>query len=116
MLTTHFCAPVIHPVTGESIDKYTTLIRDDRLRDVWQRAFGKEFGNLAQGNDLTGTPFTNTIYVLSHDEICNIPTDRTVTYVRVVVDYRPQKADPNRVRLTAGGTIRTAELTTAKIL
>ena len=41
------------------------------------------------------------------------------------MDYRPQKDDPNRVRLTAGGnlinypgelTTRTAELTTSKIL
>jgi len=123
--TPHFCAPVIHPVTGASIDKYTTLIRDDLLRDKWKRAFGKEFGNLAQGDTLTGTPGTNTIFVLSHDEIRNIPRDRTVTYVRIVVNYRPQKADPNRVRLTAGGnlinypfelTTRTADLTTAKIL
>ena len=125
MHTTHFCAPVIHPVTGASINKYATLMRDNGLRDIWQRAFGKEFGNLAQGDDLTGTPGTNTIYVLSHEEIKNIPRDRTVTYVRIVIDYRPQKADPNRVRLTAGGnlieypyelTTRTADLTTAKIL
>ena len=42
-----------------------------------------------------------------------------------MVDYRPQKADPNRVRITAGGnliiypgelTTRTADLTTAKVL
>jgi hypothetical protein len=48
-----------------------------------------------------------------------------VTYARIVVDYRPQKADPNRVRITAGDnlitypeelTTRTADLTTTKIL
>ena len=42
-----------------------------------------------------------------------------------MVDFRPQKADPNRVRMTAGGnlieyagelTTRTADLTTAKIV
>ena len=124
-LPLHFCAPVIHPTTGATIDKYTTLIQDDYLRSTWLRAFGKEFGNLAQGDDLTGTPGTNTIFVLTHKQIHNIPRDRTVTYTRIVVDYRPQKADPNRVRLTAGGnlinyprelTTRTAELTTAKIL
>ncbi len=46
-------------------------------------------------------------------------------YARIVVDYRPQKADPNRVRITAGGnliaypgelTTRMADLTTTKIL
>ena len=48
-----------------------------------------------------------------------------VTYARVVVDFRPQKEDPNRVRITAGGnliaypdelTTRTADLTVSKIL
>ena len=47
-------------------------------------------------------------------------------YGRIVIDYRPQKADPNRVRITAGGnlitdypgevTTCTADLTTAKIM
>jgi hypothetical protein len=49
-----------------------------------------------------------------------------MAYGRIVIDYRPQKADPNQVRITAGGslitnypgevTTRTADLTTAKIL
>ena len=68
-------------------------------------AFGKEFGNLAQGDTVTNTPGTNSIYVLGHEAIRNIPRDRTVTYTRIVVDYRPQKSDPNRVRLTAGGNL-----------
>lgn len=93
---------------------------------MWTRAFGKEFGNLAQGDDYTGEKGTNAIFVLNHEQIRNIPNDRVVTYARVVVDYRPQKEDPNRVRITAGGnllkypgedfTTRTADLTTAKIL
>ena len=58
-------------------------------------------------------------------EIKDIPKDRVVTYARIVVDYRPQKIDPNRVRVTAGGnlisypfelTTRTADLTTSKLL
>ena len=62
---------------------------------------------------------------MSHDEIRDIPPDKTVTYAQIVVDYRPQKADPNRVRLTVGcnlpnvpGELRTttAYLTTSKIL
>ena len=48
-----------------------------------------------------------------------------ITYAWVVVDFRPQKEDLNRVRITAGGnlikyagelTTRTADLTTAKML
>ena len=54
-----------------------------------------------------------------------IPKDQVVTYACIVVDYRPQKPDPNRVRITVGGnllfyqgklTMRTVDLVTAKIL
>ena len=50
---------------------------------------------------------------------------RVVTYARIVVDYRPQKADPNRVSITGGRnliqypgelTTRTADLCTTMIM
>ena len=61
------------------------------------------------------------------DGISNIPRDRVITYARIVVDYREQKKDPNRVRITAGGnllknmypgelTTRTSDLTTSKCM
>ena len=76
----HFCAPVIHPITGESIAKYNKLQADPHLRDIWARAFGKEFGNLAQGDTVTNMPGTNSIFVLTHEAIRYIPRDQTVTY------------------------------------
>ena len=48
-----------------------------------------------------------------------------MTYARIVVDFRLQKTDPNRVRITVGGnlidypyefTTRTADLTTSKVM
>jgi hypothetical protein len=84
----------------------------------------KELARLAQGLPNI-TEGTNTVFYLTHDEISNIPADRTVTYARVVADFRPQKADPNRVRITVGGnlinypgevTTRTADMVTSKIL
>ena len=48
-----------------------------------------------------------------------------MTYARIVIGYRPQKEDPNRVRITAGGNLidyphelktRQADLTTTKIM
>jgi hypothetical protein len=62
---------------------------------------------------------------MAPEDIPTIPKDQTVTYARIVVDYRPQKADPNQVRITVGGnlidypgelTTRTADLVTSKIL
>jgi len=69
---------------------------------------------------------TNSICVLSQEEIRMIPMERIITYARIVANYRTQKKDPNRARITAGGsllqypgelTTRTADLTTtSKIL
>ena len=121
----HFCAPVIHPITGETISKYRTLAKDPATREIWTTAWGKEWGNMAQGDNKTGEKGSNSIFVLDHEQIRNIPKDQTITYARMVVDFRPQKADPNRVRMTAGGnlltypgelTTRTADLTTSKVL
>ena len=121
----HFCAPVIHPTSGKLISKYKELANDPETMEVWIRAFGKEFGGLAQGDNLTGEKGTDAIFVMNHDQIKNIPAGKTITYGRLVVDYRPQKEDPNRVRLTAGGnlitcdmevTTKTADLTTSKIM
>jgi hypothetical protein len=121
----HFASPLIHPVTGATITRYQKLVKDPLLRDTWTKAFGKEFGNLAQGDKHTDTQGSKSIFILSYDEIKHIPSDRVVTYANIVVDYRPQKSDPNRVRITAGGnlidyrgelTTRTADLSTAKIL
>ena len=81
---------------------------------------------MAQGDTKTGTKGTNSIFVMTHSEIgATIPQNRIVTYCRLVVDFRPQKEDPNRVQMTAGDnllqypgklTTRTADLTTSKII
>jgi hypothetical protein len=84
---------VVHPITKETITKYDKLANDPVTRDVWTAAFCKELGRLAQGWD--STEGTNTIFFMTKEEIAKIPKDRTVTYARIVVDYRPQKADPN---------------------
>ena len=60
---------------------------------------------MAQGDDKTNTPGTCSIFVMTHNEIRNIPQDRVFTYARLVVDFRPPKDDPNRVRITAGGKL-----------
>jgi hypothetical protein len=65
---------------------------------------------------------TDTIFFIPHEEV---PSDRTVTYGRIVVDIRPQKEEQERTRLTVGGNLidypgdcstKTAGLTTAKVL
>lgn len=72
---------------------------------TWITAFGKELGSLAQGDDTTGTAGTNTIFFLDHAGIKHIPADHTIKYARVIVDYHPQKEDPNHVSITIGGNL-----------
>jgi hypothetical protein len=100
-------------------------MNDPATMEIWQTAFGKDFGGMAQGDNKTGQKGTNTIFVMTHEEILLIPADRTITYARVVVDFRPQKADPHRICITAGRnlinypgelTTRTADLTTSKLM
>ena len=37
----HYCAPVIHPNTGQIITKYSRLTNEPETREVWTTEFGK---------------------------------------------------------------------------
>jgi hypothetical protein len=74
-----FANPVIHPVTGATITRYQTLAKDPITRDTWTTAFGKEFGNLAQGDQQTNTKGTDCIFVC--------PTTRLPSF-QTTVPYR----------------------------
>ena len=87
---------MIHPVTGEHITSYRKLMNDPVTSEVWMTAFGKDFGGMCQGDDKTGI-------VMDPQDVPNIPKDQPPTYAKVVVAYRPQKDDPYRIRITAGG-------------
>ncbi len=87
-------------------------------------AFGKNFVGMSQGDNKMGQVGTNAMFVMDPKDIPNIPADRTVTYANIVVDFRPQKEDPHRIRITAGGnlinypgklTTQTADITTSKL-
>jgi len=40
----HFAPPMVHPMTGETISSYKRLMHDPAMAEVWQTAFGKDFG------------------------------------------------------------------------
>ena len=122
------CNGVVDPDTNETLTNYSKVIQCPALRAVWLKAMCKELGNISQGysdGDKINEKGTNTVRFLTHEEIKAIPKDRVITYARIVVDYRLQKDDPNRVRITVGGnlidypgelTTRTADLTTTKLM
>ena len=37
----HFCAPFIHPTTGEIMTSYKRLTNEPKFREVWETGFGK---------------------------------------------------------------------------
>ena len=121
----HFASPMVHPTTGETISSYKRLMNDPETAKVWQTAFGKDFGGM-QGDNKTGQKGTSSVFVMTHKEIdIAKAAGHKWTYARVVVDYQPQKEDPNRIRIAVGGNLitykgntstRMANLTTSKLL
>jgi hypothetical protein len=115
----HQASAVIHPVTGKEME-YAALMKDPRLQPLWTRGFGNECGRLFQG--IRDIPRTDTCFFIN---LTNIPTDRNITYCKIVCDYKRHKKEKERVRLTVGGdklyysgdvTTSTAYITTFKIL
>jgi hypothetical protein len=113
-----------HPITGKQITSYRKMMQDPATSDIWMRAFGKDFGSMCQGNNKTGTKWMNAMFVMEPKDVQNIPKDQPPTYDKVVGAYCPQKEDPYRIRITAGGnlinypgelTMHTADMTTAKL-
>ena len=112
---------IIDDETGEALE-FRDLIKNPKFRDTWMHSYANEIGRLTQGiRDIPGTETMKFIY--KHE----IPKDRLrdVTYGRIVCTYRPQKSEPNRSRLTAGGNLvnypwevatPTGDLITAKLL
>jgi hypothetical protein len=77
----------IHPVAGKEME-YAGLMKDPGLRPLWTRGFGNECGRLFQGiRDIPGTDTCSFI------NLTNIPTDRKITYGKIVCDYKPHKKE-----------------------
>jgi hypothetical protein len=42
--------------------------------EIWQTAFRKDFGGMAQGGNKTGQKGTDAMFVMTHDEINQVLT------------------------------------------
>lgn len=108
--------------TGDMLE-YRHLLKNPKYRETWSKAFGKEIGRLAQEQEGV-VEGMDALHFIEYDDI---PTDRRkdVTYARICADYRPEKSDPNRIRITVGGNLvnypgdvgtKTTDLLTVKLL
>ena len=79
---------------------YRDLIKhpNPKIRERWIQAGVNEFARLAQGHDKT-----EGLNVVAFIAKRDMPTDKQATYARYVVDYRPEKDEPWRLRITCGG-------------
>ena len=66
---------MIHPTMGETISSYKKLMNNPATMEIWQTAFGKDFGGMAQGYNKMGQKGTNAIFLMTHAEILLIPAD-----------------------------------------
>ena len=77
-------------------------MNDPTTDEVWQTAFGKDLGGMAQEDNKTGQKGTDAMFVMTHDNINHaLRAGEKFTYCNPVVDHHPQKEDPNRIRLAA---------------
>ena len=112
--------PVLDVATGKMLE-YRDLIKGkDKI--VWERGMSNELGRLAQGVGDRMPHGTNTIKFIKY---ADMPKNKRPTYARIVSELRPQKPDPFRIRITAGGNLivylddksqPTSDIVTAKIL
>jgi len=134
----HFAASASAPSTplfedhyalhGNAFNPDTGLIADylelSRCSEgaLWIESCKDEFGRLCQGHGTAMPTGTNTMFFIP---VQDIPKGKKATYLRIVAAFRPEKANPRRVRFTVGGdrisydgivSTKTADLTTVKTL
>ena len=87
--------------TGDMLE-YRALLKNPKFSPDWNISSANEFGRLAQGIGGRISNPTNTIFFINKNEV---PEDRLrdCTYGKFVCTVRPQKAEPNRTRLTIAG-------------
>ena len=103
--------PVLDEEYGKPLE-HRQLRRHPRLKETWDTSYANELVRLCQGiGKGTAGPaqqrvkVTSTFCVIRYDDI---PSNKLsdICHTRVVWEYRPDKDDPNRTRITlAGGHI-----------
>ncbi|MGL5936265.1 MAG: hypothetical protein ACRCZI_11665, partial [Cetobacterium sp.] len=102
---TPFLGMAMNPDTLK-LSEYRVLAQSS-IGEQWKRAFCIEWGRLFQGYQAQDPKYsvtqpTNTCQLVRPGDM---PRDKKATYIRIVADYREQKADPYRVRCTVGGNL-----------
>jgi hypothetical protein len=116
---TYMMNSVIHPSTGKEM-QYKDLMKDPDLVPSFEMGLSNELDRICQ--DIRDIARTNTAFFI---DLKSIPKNRKITYGKLVCDFKPNKNEKHRVRLTIGGdrldysgdtATSIADITTFKIL
>jgi hypothetical protein len=89
---------MVHPVTSKTTSSYKKLMHNPARAEVWQTAFGRDFGSMAQGDKKIGQKRTNAMFIMTHNEIAHAKAaNKFFTYGNPAIDYRPQKEFPHQI-------------------
>jgi len=91
------CNAVMDADSGKMLE-FRHLIK--KYPEIWSTSMANEFGRLMEGVGKRMPTGSKTMRFIPRTDI---PSGKTVTYARIVCDYRPLKSEPNRTRLTVGG-------------
>ena len=100
---------VLDPSSGEFLE-HRQLRKDPRYKTVWDTSYANELGRLCQGIGEGTKPGakrvagTNTFFLIDYDDI-PAHKKKQICHTKVVCEVRPEKDDPDRTRITIGGSI-----------
>ncbi len=111
----NFASAVLNDKAGDLLE-YCHLLKHPKYKGVWSKLLGKEIQCLATT--------TKTIAFIAKQDIPQARC-RDITYGWIVCNYRPEKKDLHRTRITMGGNLinypndcgtPTADILTVKLL
>jgi hypothetical protein len=84
---------MVHPITDKTISSYKKLMDNPATIEVWQTAFGKDFGGMAQGCNKTGQKGTNAMFVMTIAEIASAIAagKKSLTQIRLLIPTHKRK-------------------------
>eukprot|EP00957_Ditylum_brightwellii_P201153 15324289-Ditylum_brightwellii.AAC.1 len=94
----YYVNAVYNEETGK-MEEYRQSIKG-KNKDKRITSFSNELGRLANGVGTRIPTGTNTIEFIPYSQV---PSNKTVTYGRIVCDIRTQKEETHRTRLTCRG-------------
>ena len=95
-------AQLIHDEETNTYLNYQQLLQHPKYNEIWSKSSANEFRRLTNGLKDKQVKGTNTMQFIRKEDV---PASRIkdVTYSSFTCDFRPNKAEENRTRLTMGG-------------